>query len=85
MIENGSIEAVTDDGENYGALIVPIYPFDPSANIAAQVKSRTGIQLGAKSPVAADPPIKGLLDNSQWAGTTATGLHVTVRIWETPA
>ena len=87
MIEHGSIEVITTDGTNYGAQITPLFPFDKNtAKTASQVKARTGIQLGAKG----DYPVQdgqsvpaSLFGGGQWSGTTAQGVNVTVRIWQT--
>lgn len=84
MIEHGGIEAFDANGNNYGAQITPIYPFDTaSSKIAGQVKSRIGVTLGAKRPYPDTPVPTGLLDGSEWSGTSATGVSVTVRIWDT--
>jgi hypothetical protein len=84
MIEHGSIEAFDENGNNYGVPITPIYPFDTTTNkLAGQVKSRAGITLGAKRPYPGGTVPTGLLSGSEWSGTSATGVSVTVRIWDT--
>lgn len=84
MIANGSIEVITESGENHGFVITSLYPLNTDSALASQIKGRTGVQLGAKRKNALpDPAPRGLLDNSEWAGTAPDGSKVTVRIWDT--
>ena len=47
-INHGSVEIISDSGENYGFVIVPIHPLAEGGAMAADVKNRTGVQLGSK-------------------------------------
>ena len=86
MISSGSIEVINERNESFGFVITTLYPLNTDSALASQVKGRTGVQLGAKrlySKADEDEYPRGLLDNSEWAGTAPDGSKVTVRIWDT--
>lgn len=85
MISSGSIEVIKGN-ESHGHAITTLYPLNTDSALASQIKGRTGVQLGAKRPYEKQPDEsdpRGLLDNSEWAGTAPDGSKVTVRIWDT--
>jgi hypothetical protein len=82
-IRNGSIEAVTPDGQNFGVPITPLNPFD-TTKAAAQIKARTGVTVGDQLSALQDDSgavLQGF--NGRWSGTTTSVGDVEVRVWET--
>lgn len=79
-IEHGSIEVIAG-GNNYGVSIDPIFPLTSTvSSMPAQIKSRTGVQVGRKlDPL--DDGNQGLV--ARWEGKTSSGVACEVRVWQT--
>lgn len=82
-IQWGNIEILVGD-ESTGVPITPLFPFNPTSSVSSQIKSRTGVQIGAKQPDLVDGEGTVLTGSKGvWTGTTKGGATCEVRVWET--
>jgi hypothetical protein len=81
VVEWGSIEVIVG-GDSYGVPITPLFPFSLAGNPSAQIKSRTGVQIGSIRPD--DPDVNlGSGHKGAWNGTTQNGDECIVHVWQT--